>query len=165
MTQSARHELPFLSAGQAQKELTHNEALALIDAGLHASAETIGLNAPPASPGLGQCWIVGAAPAGAWSGAAHALACWTGGGWRFLTAREGMRVWLVDAQLWAERTADGWTSGEVRGSLLMIGGEQVVGPRLAPVAAPSGGATVDTEARAAVVMLIARLADHGLIAS
>ena len=62
---SARLGLPFLAAGQAQKEVTHNEALALIDAGLSPAAETIGVTAPPSAPALGQCWIVGGAPSGA----------------------------------------------------------------------------------------------------
>ena len=164
MPSSPRHQIPFLSAGQAQKELTHNEALALIDAALHAAAEAIGLTAPPSSPAAGQCWIVGAGPSGAWAGQAHALACWTEGGWRFLQARQGMRVWLTDQQMWAERTASGWATGDVRGSRLVIDGQQMVGARQAAVAAPAGGATVDSEARNAIETIIARLSAHGLIA-
>ena len=165
MPNSARYELPFLSAGQAQKELTHNEALALIDAGLHASAETIGATAPPSSHAPGQCWIVGTAPTGEWAGHAHALACWTEGGWRFLGARQGMRVWLIDQQLWAERTGSGWVTGDVCGSRLILGGAQVVGTQQAAVAAPSGGAVIDVEARAALATLVDRLVAHGLIAA
>ena len=164
MTKSARHALPFLAAGQAQKEVTHNEALALIDAGLHAAAEAIGLNVPPLAPAAGQCWVVGAAPGGAWAGHAHALACWTVNGWRFLAAREGMRVWLSDQQLWADYVGGEWTIGDLRGGRLLIDANQVVGPRLAAVAAPIGGTSVDMEARAAIDALIARLVGHGLIA-
>ncbi len=160
---SARLGLPYLAAGQAQKELTHNEALALLDAGLHAAAESVGLNMPPASPGAGQCWIAGAAPEGAWSGQADALACWTGSGWRFLGPVEGMRVWLRDQQLWAVREAGAWAIGQARAERLSIGGNQIVGSRLPAVAAAVGGTTVDAEARAAVSSIIARLVAHGLI--
>ncbi|HEV2568704.1 DUF2793 domain-containing protein [Sphingomonas sp.] len=165
MPNTARHPLPLLSAGQAQKELTHNEALTLIDAALHASAEAMGLNTPPAAPTAGQCWIAGAVPTGAWAGQPHALACWTEGGWRFLPAGQGMRVWLTADQIWAERTAGGWVAGDVRGERLVIGDVPVVGPRLGSVTPPSGGGTVDAEARAAISLIIARLAEHGLIAS
>ena len=65
--------LPFLAAGQAQKELTHNEALALADASICAAVQGIAIDVPPANPALGQCWIVGATPSGAWAGRAHAL--------------------------------------------------------------------------------------------
>lgn len=162
---SARHQLPYLSAGQAQKELTHNEALALIDMALHASAVAAGTDTPPSEPVPGACWIVGAEPTGAWSGQAHALACWTTSGWRFLGPRIGMRVWLEDQQLWAERRAGGWVIGDLAAGRVVVGGQQVVGPRGAAVAAPSGGATVDVEARSALAALIARLTEHGLIAS
>ena len=160
---SARHGLPFLAAGQAQKELTHNEALALIDAGLNAATEAAGTNTPPAAPTAGQCWIVGDAPTGAWEGRAEALACWTESGWRFLPPVEGLRVWLKDQQLWAVREASAWTMGDLRGSRLIIAGEQVVGQRLAGIAAPSGGGTIDAEARAALTSIIDRLTAHGLI--
>lgn len=161
---SGRFGLPFLAAGQAQKELTHNEALALIDAGLCPTAESAGTDTPPATPDPGQCWIVGASPAGAWTDAAGALACWTEGGWRFLPAAEGLRVWVKDAALWAVREAAGWTVGDARAARLLVDGVQVIGARGPAVASPAGGAVVDAEARAAIDAILARLAGHGLIA-
>ncbi|MFX4817188.1 DUF2793 domain-containing protein, partial [Acinetobacter baumannii] len=56
---TSRLALPLLAAGQAQKEMFHNEALALIDLALAAAVESVGLNTPPATPEDGQCWIVG----------------------------------------------------------------------------------------------------------
>ena len=52
--------------------------------------------------------------------------------------------------------------GFVRGSSLVLGGQQVVGTRLPPIA-PSGGATTDVEARAAITQILAALRQHGLI--
>ena len=49
-------------------------------------------------------------------------------------------------------------------SKLMVAGTQVVGARGAAVTDPTGGATVDAEARTAIVALIDRLQAHGLIA-
>jgi hypothetical protein len=49
---------PLLQAGQAQKELTHNEALALIDMLLHAQVESMTVATPPGGAVVGQCWVV-----------------------------------------------------------------------------------------------------------
>lgn len=161
--ESARLRLPLLVAAQAQKEITHNEALALIDAGIAAAVEALGVDTPPASPELGQCWIVGNAPVGVWAGKANALAVWTEGGWRFLPALAGMQVWVKDQQLCAVRETEEWVVGTVRAKSLVVQGLQVVGARLAAVALPTGGSVADVEARAAIAELIDRLAEHGLI--
>jgi hypothetical protein len=161
--ESARLRLPLLAAGQAQKELTHNEALALIDAGLAAAALSAGLNDPPGAPTTGQCWIVGDDPTGVWTDHAGALACWTESGWRFLPAVEGMAVWLQDQRLWAVREVDSWSIGSVRAARLVVDDVQVVGARGASVAVPAGGSVVDAEARTAIAAIIDRLAEHGLI--
>lgn len=91
---SARLALPLMAAGQAQKEIVHNEALLLADLLVAPVAENLGLNAPPTSPAAGACWIIGTAPTGDWAGHAGALAGWTAGGWRFAAPFEGLHVWL-----------------------------------------------------------------------
>ena len=161
---SARLGLPFIISGQGQKDLTHNEALALIDGGLSPCAEAIGMNSAPSTPIVGQTWIVGASPTGLWSGQAGALALWTEGGWRFLGPVDGMRVWLKDQSLWATHFTGGWTVGEEPVSRLLVDGVPVVGSRGASVQAPSGGVTIDSEARSTLESIIARLEAHGLIA-
>lgn len=163
--ESARLQIPYLAAGQAQKELTHNEAVTLMDVGLAASVESAGLNTPPSSPVPGQCWIVGPVPAEAWAGHSDALACWTEWGWRFLPAVEGWSVWIKDQQLWAVREGSAWIVGRLRGSAIYLNGQQVVGARQPPVSVPVGGAVVDPDARAAIEAIISRLVAHGLIAS
>jgi uncharacterized protein DUF2793 len=159
---SARFALPFLLPGQAQKELFHNEALARVDAVLHAVVEAGSATVPPASPEPGQSWIVAPAAAGEWSGKASMIACWTVGGWRFVAPVEGMLAWNRAAGLWMRWTGIGWSEGTLPASALLIGGQQVVGPRLPGVPSPSGGTTIDTEARVAIAALIATLKSHGL---
>lgn len=162
---SARLAMPLLQSGQAQKEIYHNEALALIDLAVAASAVTIGTNAPPVAPAIGQCWIVGSTPARAWLDHAGALAGWTTGGWRFVAPTEGMVVWVESAALWARHAAGVWLLGDVAASSITIGGVQVVGARQPAIADPGGGATVDAEARNAVISLLAALRTHGLISA
>ena len=164
MSQTSRLGLPFIEPGQIQKELFHNEALRRIDVALAAAVETVGANTPPASPADGQCFIVGPAPTGAWAGQAKAIAGYAAGGWRFVAAVAGMRALDKASGLTATFDGAAWVVGTVKGATLELAGSQVVGARLAAVANPSGGASVDAEARAAIVAILDRLRGHGLIA-
>lgn len=146
MPTTPRLALPLLAVSQAQKEVTHNEALTLLDALLHAAVEAGPLAAPPASPVTGQCWLVDAVPSGAWAGKGHAIAIWTAGGWRFAPPREGVTV---------VRLTDNMR--------LRFDGAAWVPP--ATVGMPAGGAIIDSEARSAISTLILSLAAQGLLIS
>ena len=160
---SARFAFPFILPGQAQKEAFHNEALALIDAALHACVAGDPTDEEPADPAPGDSWIVAPGAAGAWAGKADNLATWTAGGWRFTAPVAGMSVWNLDAGYRLHWTEGGWSDGELPAAAFTIAGQQVVGPRLETVPSPSGGTTIDTEARAAVDAVIVALRTHGLI--
>ncbi len=162
--ESDRFSLPFINSGQSQKEAFHNEALALVDMLLHGSVVASGIDTPPASPGTGQCWVVGSSPTGAWAGQAGQVAGWTSGGWRFVAPRAGLALWDEMAGVTITHDGAGWRSGIVAASAVEVGGVQVVGAQGAAIADPAGGATVDTEARAAVSALLGSLRAHGLIA-
>jgi hypothetical protein len=141
---SPRWSLPLLFAGQAQKEVFVNEAHALTDALLHPAIEGEA-DDPPATPAEGETWLVGATPTGAWADHAGELASYQAGGWIFAIPRDGVRV--LDRSTGQDiRYAAGWQ-------------------RPATPAAPSGGTTVDAEARAAIADLIAALIDGGLLAA
>jgi hypothetical protein len=161
---TARLGLPLLAAGQAEKELTHNEALALVDLVLGAGIKGIGTNAPPPDPAVGETWIVGGAPTGAWVGRADSVAGWTGGGWRFVAPYEGLSVSFVAEKLHARFMGGVWTIGEVRASRVLVDGVPVLGPRGVSIAEPTGGTAVDSEARAVLNAILAMLREHGLIA-
>jgi hypothetical protein len=162
---TARLRLPMIRPGQAQKELLHNEALAIIDLLIDAQVASFGLNVPPTTPALGAAWVVGAAPSGAWAGQTGRLAGWTEGGWRFVMPVEGMTVWVSEAAVIGRFSGGAWILGELTGSRVVIDGLRVVGPRQAAVGDPAGGSTVDTQARATLTALLAALRNHGLIAS
>ena len=51
--------LPLIDAAQAQKHVTHNEALRLLDALVQLAVESRTLTAPPGSPAEGACYISG----------------------------------------------------------------------------------------------------------
>lgn len=166
MTTTTRFALPLLHAGQAQKEMFHNEAVAGIDVLLHPEVEAVGIDAPPAAPEPGQAWIVGTAPSGEWAGHANEIACWTDGGWRFAVPRPGTAVWAESlAQPVRYRVGTGWQIGVISASRVEVDGVQVIGARGEAVATPTGGAIVDEQARTAIAGILDALRAHGLIGS
>jgi Protein of unknown function (DUF2793) len=156
--------LPFIIAGQAQKELAHNEALTQLDMLVGAVVVAVAPASVPATPVPGQMWIIGPAPTGAWAGKAQNLACWTSGGWRFFAPFTGFQVWsLADTKsvLW---TGTDWVIGQINAAQFKVNGLQVVGAQRPAITAPTGGATVDSAARVAIGTILAALVAHGLIA-
>lgn len=161
---TTRFALPLLHAGQAQKEMTHNEALLLLDLLLHAEVEAVGQNQPPGEPAQGQSWIVGSAPTGAWDGQEGKIAAWTDSGWRFVRGCEGMLLWSRSDAQPVRRQAAEWVTGELSGAVVKLGGTQVLGPQQPAIAAPVGGELVDAEARATIMLLLQALEAHGVVA-
>jgi hypothetical protein len=88
MANSPKIEFPLLTEGQALAHITINQALIIIDAMVQASFIEIGLNTPPATPALGDTYVVGGTPTGDWTGKANKIAIWYGG-WYFVTRRDG----------------------------------------------------------------------------
>lgn len=163
MDATFRWALPQLFAGQAQKEIFHNEALARIDMLLHGAVASADESAPPLSPGIGDCWIVAAGASGDWAGRDGAVACWTEGGWRFAAPRAGLSLWVANRGHVMQHDGSVWADAAVREDGLYVGGDRIVGTRAAAIPAPSGGATVDAEARSAVSAILNAMRAHGLI--
>ena len=84
MSNTSRLKLPYILESQAQKEITHNEALEIIDVLLHAAAISIG-NTPPESAKPGDCYIIHD----------NKFAYYTNG-WNFIEPFEGLTVWVKD---------------------------------------------------------------------
>lgn len=87
--------LPFIQPAQAQKHVTHNEAIEVLDLIVQLSVQDFDVTDPPSSPSEGQIWALGANATAAWSGADGQLAAWSGGGWFFITPVEGWRAWGI----------------------------------------------------------------------
>jgi len=65
MSESPNLNLPYLLAAQAQKHVTHNEALDRLDAIVQLSVLQSDLSTPPALPEVGERYIVAAGAVGA----------------------------------------------------------------------------------------------------
>jgi len=72
--------LPYILAAQAQKHVTHNEALRLLDGLVQLSVFDRDLTAPPGSPNDGDRYIVASGATGDWAGWDLNVALFTGRG-------------------------------------------------------------------------------------
>lgn len=149
--------------GQAQKELYHNEALEILDLLVAGAVEEPPRPSPPQTPIAGASYIIGAGATGDWQGREKQIAGYTAGGWRFLTPVEGVRLEIRSTGQMALFRAGSWEIGVLRGDRLVCDGLQVVGPRAAAIADPTGGSQVDQEARIAIAAVLQALRTHGLI--
>lgn len=151
MESTARFGLPLLLAGQGQKEITHNEALILIDAMVSCIVERRDLELPPAGATDGRCWLVPAGASGDWSGRDGQIAISTEGGWRYMAPPDGTSIIVRESREQLRRMEGAW---------------ELAGPSGAPAAAiplPAGGSIIDSEARAAIGTLVERLHTMGLL--
>lgn len=99
---TARLSLPYILPAQAQKHVTHNEALLRLDMLVQLCVEAFGAVLPPSAPMDGQIWALGPQPSGAWIGEGSRLALWQGGGWLFIAPHPGWRAALgADLRLWS----------------------------------------------------------------
>lgn len=88
--------LPMMESSQAQKHVTHNEALLLLDASIHLSVISRGETAPPVMPVDGNRFLIAIAGTGDWTGHDGELALREAGSWRFTAPRTGWRLWVQD---------------------------------------------------------------------
>lgn len=109
MSQSSpRVSLPYLQPSQAQKHVTHNEALLRLDAVTQLTVQGFSETTPPGLPLAGDIYGVGAGATGSWAGQDGLLAYWDGTGWVFVPPQEGWRAWgLADQELRVWQ-AGGW---------------------------------------------------------
>ena len=126
MSDSTSHlALPFLLPSQAQKHVTHNEALRILDGLVQLSVLDRDLATPPDSSADGDRYIVGPGATGAWTGWDGDVASFAEGGWTRLAARPGWRAWVEDEGALVVHDGAGWagtTSTEQQNlSLLGIG--------------------------------------------
>jgi hypothetical protein len=95
MTDTPNLGLPFIEGSQAQKHVTHNEALRILDAAIQIAVLDLTRTAPPSSPAEGERHVVASGATGVWAGHANAIATWQDGAWAFLAPKPGWCIWSV----------------------------------------------------------------------
>lgn len=100
--------LPYILASQAQKHVTHNEALRLLDAMVQLSVLDRTRTAPPVSPTDGDRHIVASGATGLWSGWDLNVAFWVDGVWMRLVPRPGWLAWIAAEQAFVVWNGSAW---------------------------------------------------------
>jgi len=90
---SPRLKLPYIAPAQAQKHVTHNEALQRLDALAHLSFVAVDVVSAPATPQAGDLYAIGAASSGEWTDHAGQIAYWGNSGWHYFEPMSGWRAW------------------------------------------------------------------------
>jgi Protein of unknown function (DUF2793) len=108
MTITPRSGLPLLAAAQAQKHVTHNEALLQLDALSCARFLDRDLSAPPGSPADGDTYLVKATASGDWTGQDGNVAYASDGAWRFALPFAGLMAFVADESIFAVYTGSSW---------------------------------------------------------
>ncbi|NQY59258.1 DUF2793 domain-containing protein [Cognatishimia sp.] len=88
--------LPYIQAAQAQKHVTHNEAIRLLDIAVQLVVQSRSLMAPPAADAEGNRHIVAAPATGAWAGHDGEIAIYEGGAYWFIAPLPGWRAYVLD---------------------------------------------------------------------
>jgi hypothetical protein len=96
MDETPNLKLPYIMAAQAQKHVTHNEAIRALDALVQASVLDRHLASPPPAPSDGARYIVAAGATGAWTGKTGQIAAFQDGAWMFYPPHEGWLTWVAD---------------------------------------------------------------------
>jgi hypothetical protein len=161
MPETPRLALPLIAAGQAQKDVTHNEAVLALDRLVGLVVASRSLQAPPSAPQTGACYIVPAAGAVAWGYPAGTVVQWQGAAWLPETPRDGQIALLADEGLMLIYRGSWRDHWPVAG--LSIAGRSVLAALPASLAAPSGGTVIDIQARAVLAALLTALQQQGII--
>jgi hypothetical protein len=126
MADSTHLKLPYIEANQAQKHVTHNEAVRLLDALVQMAVISRTLTVPPGSPADGDRYIVAAGATGAWAGWDLNIAYYVDGAWMKLVPQQGWLAWIEaeaahvrwDGTAWGGLSSSGSVAwGSITGTL------------------------------------------------
>ena len=111
MDETARLGLPLLQAAQAQKHVTVNAALALLDGLLPLVIVARDRADPPVPAPEGAVWAVPEGATGAWTGHAGRLALAVNGGWAFVAPQRGWAAFVEAEGRSAIHDGSEWRAG------------------------------------------------------
>jgi hypothetical protein len=101
---------PLLAANQAQKSVTHNEALYQFDALLCPRFLDRDLTAPPSSPADGDTYLIKATATAAWTGQDGKIAYCADGNWRFYAPFAGLVAYVTDEAVLVAYNGTAWVN-------------------------------------------------------
>lgn len=125
--------LPYILPAQAQKHVTHNEALRQLDVIVQLAVTARHLAVPPANPARGDRYIVAAGASGDWAEKSRHIALFDGGVWQFFAPVAGWTAWIAAESALANYNGSFWVTqadAPQRFSQIGVSGEADVTNRL-----------------------------------
>ena len=119
MANSTNLTMPFIEAAQAQKHVTHNAALQVLDAVIMLSILDRDLATPPGSPADGDRYLIASAATGDWSGQDGKIGAWQDNAWTFHAPREGWLAWIADEDIFLIFDGANWTGGATQNAAIL----------------------------------------------
>lgn len=110
MTDTPNLALPYILAAQAQKHVTHNEAIRALDCLVQLSVASRSLTAPPATPDEGSRYIVASDATEDWAGQETKIAAYQDGAWAFYTPKDGWLAWVASENVLVVYEGSGWAT-------------------------------------------------------
>ncbi|MBB2907169.1 hypothetical protein FHR76_003562 [Rhizobium sp. RAS22] len=105
--QTARLQLPYILPSQAQKHITHNEALQRLDAIVQLVVKAV-VAAPPENAAEGDCFLLSAGATGDWAGKGGRFAFRQDGAWLSITPQPGWTAWFAAESRYRVLRDGGW---------------------------------------------------------
>ena len=96
MSETVHLALPYIAAAQAQKHVTHNEALRILDALVMLAVKDRDLSAPPGALEDGDRYLVKPTGTGAFAGKDDQIAHYRDGAWSFHAPKAGWLCYVAD---------------------------------------------------------------------
>ena len=109
MNETANLALPYIMEAQAQKHVTHNDAIRALDAVVQLGVLDRDLAAPPTSPTDGERYIIKAGATGAWAGKDNQIAAFQDNAWMIYQPRAGWLAWVGDEDKLVRWDGTGWS--------------------------------------------------------
>lgn len=114
---SSRFKLPYIMPGQAQKHVTHNEAVRALDTLLHVSVIARDMTAPPSAPSEGDFYLMGDMPSVEVAAYANYLLGFVDGAWMYYPPVQGLIVNIENEAKCVIWRGTQWTEFGTGGSL------------------------------------------------
>lgn len=103
-------KMPYILPSQAQKHVTHNEALRYLDALLHLSVTSRQYSSPPVNAQEGERYLIAAGAADLWQGQAGNIAAFMDAEWFFFTPLRGWMMHVADENVLLVFNGTQWQS-------------------------------------------------------
>jgi len=117
MSETPNLALPYIAAAQAQKHVTHNEAIRALDAIVQLAVIDRNVTMPPPSPSDGDRYLIPVDAAGAWAGHNLKIAAFQDGAWQIYAPQPGWRAWVINEGTAIFFDGSAWVAVEGNGVL------------------------------------------------